>query len=176
MPALKAGKTIGRQGAHPIGQVNGHAAVEDTHLGQIPLELLLVAQHAVQGRTLLDALQGHEIIDQADIGQIVAAQPQKPAGQTVEPERSQPGEAVAAEPQIRLFLPAPPEHAQMGVVEFVRQVSQHLFRVEIAEAEAMGRRRAGGDKERQEMLDDLDHQVTEVFFKTARHPVPGNSD
>ena len=167
MAALEAGKSKSRQRPHPVGQVDGHAAVEHAHLGQVLLEPLLIARRAVQGRVLLNAVQGHQVVDQAYVGQVVAAQPQEAAGQAVQPERPHRGETVAAEPQIRLLFPAPPEHAQMGVVQFVRQVAHHLFRVKIAEPQPMRRGRTGGDKQRQKMLDDFDRQIAEVFFNAA---------
>ena len=163
-PSLETGKAVVRHIAHPAGQVDGHAVVEHAHLEQVALEPLLVADPAVQGRAPVHPGQGHQVVEQADVGQVVAAQAEHPAEQAVQPGRAERGQAVAATAVGRLLLPAPPEHAQVAGLQFMRQVAEHLFRVELVEGDPKGRGGAGGDEQRQEMLDDLDHQVALVLL------------
>ncbi|EKD37659.1 MAG: hypothetical protein ACD_75C01048G0001 [uncultured bacterium] len=49
--AFETGVPGGGKETLPVGQIHGHPRIEDAHLRQFFLEPLMVAEHAVQGRT-----------------------------------------------------------------------------------------------------------------------------
>lgn len=67
MTAFKAGKAHLLLLPQTIGKVHGHAVIKNPHLRQIRFQTILIAETSVEGRALLNALQGHEIIHQPDI-------------------------------------------------------------------------------------------------------------
>ena len=66
--------------------------------------------------------------------------------------------------QIGFFPPASPEHAQVGVIEFMGQKTEDLFRMKIGKIDTIWGGGVGGDEKRQEMLDDLDRQIAHILF------------
>ena len=64
----------------------------------------------------------------------------------------------------RLLLPAPPDHAQVGVIHLVGEEPEDFFRVEVAEIKAVRCGRVGADEKGQKMFADFNDQIAEIFF------------
>ncbi len=158
--------SIARGGKNPLAvrQVDGHTRIEDPHLTQVFLQPLMIADHAVQPRTGLRREQGDEVIDQPKIGYQIALQVEHFGEGGVQPAGAERGEGLAQKAKSGLCLPATPDHPQVGVIEFVRQKTEDLLGMKIAEIEAVRGGTVGIDEERQEVLDNLYHQIAEILF------------
>ncbi len=150
--------------------VQGHAGIENAHLGQVAAQPGRVPEAAVQTRALVGAHQGNQIVHQPEIRNKIPFKKECSADEPVQPDRTERGDRTAKHPVGRLFFPAPPEHAQMGVIQFMGKKSQDLFRVKVFKVEAIGRSAVSAWKQAQKMLRDLDDQVPQVFFMPLGEP------
>src|SRR5690242_1936015 len=82
----------------------------------------------------------------------------------IDPLRSERFESATEKPQLSFLSPPSPNHPQMRVVELVWQKAEQLFGMKIGEVQTIRRRAVGSDKEREEMFDDFDRQISDVFL------------
>jgi hypothetical protein len=144
--------------------VERHARIEDPEVFQVALEAGTVAESAVECRTAVRAHERREVVKETVVGNPVPPQPEEPAEPAIGAARSPGGHGMAQDADVGLAAPAPPEHAQVAVVQFVGQEAKHLLGMEIMEVNAVGIGRVGPDEERQEVLHDLGGQVRNVLL------------
>ena len=95
--------------------------MENTHGGKIILKFLFTAGPSVNSRTLVGTQQGHGVVDQPEIAHIIAFQTQKAADSAIKRFGSKRSHGIAEKLHAGFFLPPPPDHSQVGVIEFMWQ-------------------------------------------------------
>ncbi len=124
----------------------------------------MISGGSVQGRTAVGRQQTNQVIEQPVVRHEVAAEPEDPAEGTGEQIRAERRHRLAEDRNVGLSFPAPPEHPEMGIVQFMREETESFLRMEITECQPVGCCAVCTDEQRQEMLGYLYGQVSELLF------------
>ena len=164
MAPLEAGESHGGKIAQLVEEVDRHLAVEDPHVGQVMPQPVAAPQGPVERRAMVGAHQADEIIDQPEIGDEIPLHPEQAADHPVEPLRAERGDRPAERGEVRLFLPAAPDHAEMGVIKLMGEEAERPFRMEVGISQPVGCRAVAADEQGEKMLGHLDGQIAHLFF------------
>jgi hypothetical protein len=138
MSSFKTAKTDPVELPQLEREVEGHAAVEHAETGEIFFEGFAIAGNTIEAGALFRAQKTHEVVDQPEIGDKIALQTKEPANCGVQERRTEGCDGLPAEADIRLGFPTPPQHAQVGVIEFVGEKAEYPLGMEIRKIETIG--------------------------------------
>ena len=100
----------------------------------------------------------------------VSPEPEENTDHPVQPIRTKRCDHTAEYFHIRLFLPSPPQHPQMRVIQLMGQEPENPFRMHIGEIKAIRGGAVGSHKEGQEMLHYLNDEVADKLLMGAVQP------